>query len=246
MKTRVVVLAVVGVLGVAAVAVAGVMGYQMFFGSSEDDAVALVPAGAVVYGNIFLDPSMDQKRAIEDLLEKFPEAPNADEARNKLVDLFDEGLAEIDMNFDDDIDPWLGNQVAGWVQIPDDLGEAGAETPLVGADTPPAAFLIASDDDEAALQFVEDASANSDEELTDESYEGADYMLNEADSSAVGVVDGFLVIGSEAGFKAVVDVSGGEDNLSDTSTTALNPPSDPMTRNPSTTPTAELSASLSM
>ena len=220
MKTRVVVLAVVGVLGLAAVAIAGTLGYQMFFGSSEDDAVALVPADAVVYGNIFLDPSMNQKRAIEDLLEKFPEAPNADEARNKFVEILDEGLAEIDMNFDEDIDPWLGNQIAGWAQIPGDLmsGEAGAEGPLEGADAPPASFLIASDDDEAALQFVEEASANSDDELTDESYEGADYVLNEAENSAAGVVDGFLVIGSEEGFKAVVDVSGGEDNLSDSET----------------------------
>ncbi|HZK50599.1 MAG TPA: DUF3352 domain-containing protein [Actinomycetota bacterium] len=217
MKTRVVVLAVVGVLGVAAVAIAGTLGYQMFFGSSEDDALALVPVDAVAYGNIFLDPSMDQKRAIEDLLEKFPEAPNADEARNEFVDLLDEGLAEIDMNFDDDIDPWLGNQIAGWAEIPDDLGGAG-ESPLAGGDSPPAAFMIASDDDEAAIQFVEEASANSDEEITDESYEGADYVLNEAESSAAGVVDGFLVIGTEEGFKAVVDVSGGEDSLADSET----------------------------
>lgn len=219
MKTRVVILTVVGVLGVAAVAVAGALGYQMFFGSSEDDAVALVPADAVVYGNIFLDPSMDQRRAIGDLLEKFPEAPNADEARNRLVELLDEGLAEIEMNFDDDIDPWLGNQVAGWAQIPDDLMSGDPATaPAPEIDTVPAAFLIASDDDEAALQFVEDASANSDDELTDESYEGADYMLNEEEGSAAGVVDGFLVIGSEEGFKAVVDVSGGDDNLSDSET----------------------------
>ena len=214
MKTRVVILAIVGVLGVAAVAAAGVLGYQMFFGSSQDDAVALVPADAVVYGNIFLDPSMNQKRAIEDLLEKFPEAPNPDEARNQLVDLLDEGLAEIDMNFDDDIDPWLGDQVAGWLELPEDLG--GLQSSLEDAPpAPPATFLIASDDDDAALEFVEEASAKSDDELTDESYEGTDYKLNEADESAAGVVDGFLVIGTEEGFKEVVDVSGGEDNLAD-------------------------------
>src|SRR5919106_3858143 len=138
MKTRVVILAVVGVLGVAAVAVAGTLAYQMFFGSASDNAVNLVPADAVVYGNVFLDPSMDQKRAIEDLLEKFPEAPNADEARNKLVDLLDEGLAEIDMNFDDDIDPWFGNQIAGWIQLPEDFDGVPTDSPLEG-DDPPAA-----------------------------------------------------------------------------------------------------------
>jgi hypothetical protein len=217
MKTRVVILAVVGVLGVAAIAVAGTLAYRTFFGSAEDNAVNLVPADAAAYGSVFLDPSTDQKRAIGDLLEKFPEAPSTDEARNKLVDLIDEGLAEIDMNFEDDIDPWLGDQIAGWAQIPDALGEPSASAPA-SADTTPAAFLIASEDDDAALQFVEEASAKSDDELSEKSYEGADYMLNEADGSAAGVVDGFLVIGTEIGFKAVVDVSGGEDSLSDSET----------------------------
>ena len=218
MKTRVVILAVVGVLGFAAVAVAGTLAYQMFFGAAEDDAVNLVPADAVAYGSIFLDPSTNQKRAIGDLLEKFPEAPNADEARTKFVELLDKGLAEIDMTFEDDIDPWLGNQVAGWAQIPENLESTSTDSPLAGENAPPAAFLIASDDDEAAIQFVEDASAKSDADLTDKSYEGADYVLNEEEGSAAGVVDGFLVIGTEVGFKAVVDVSGGEDSLADSET----------------------------
>jgi Protein of unknown function (DUF3352) len=211
MKTRAVVLALVGVLGVAAVAVAGVIGYRMFFGPARDEAASLVPSNAAAYGNIFLDPSMDQKQAIRDLLERFPEAPSTDEATDQLVELIDEGLAEIDMNFEDDVDPWLGNQIAGWAQLPEDLmASAGGEAPDV-----PAAFLISSDDDDAALQFVEDASANSDDELTDRSYEGTDYKLNENEGSAAGVVDGFLVIGTEQGFKAVVDVSTGEDSLAD-------------------------------
>jgi len=214
MKTRVVILAVVGVLGVAAVAVAGTLAYQMFFGSAQDDAVNLVPADAVAYGSVFLDPSTNQKQAIGDLLEKFPEAPNAEEARNKLVDLLNEGLAEVDMNFDDDVEPWLGNQLAIWAQIPDDLGSA----PMPEIESFPLAFMIASDDDDAALQFVREVSANDDDKLTDESYEGADYMFNAEERLAFGVVDGFLTIGSEAGFKAMVDVSGGEDNLADSET----------------------------
>jgi len=218
MKTRVVILAVVGVLGVAAIAVAGTLAYQTFFGSASDDAVGLVPADAVAYGSVFLDPSTNQKRAIGDLLEKFPEAPNADEARSKLIELLDTGLAEIDMNFEDDIDPWLGDQIAGWAQLPDDLGGQMGGTAPASADTTPAAFMIASDDDEAALEFIETASANSEDELTDKSYEGADYMVNEADGSAAGVIDGFLVIGTEMGFKAIVDVSGGEDSLADSET----------------------------
>jgi hypothetical protein len=207
MKSKAVILAIVGVLGVAAVGVAGVLGYQMFFGTAEDRVVGLVPQDAVVYGHIFLDPSMNQKQAIEDILEAFPEAPNFDEARNELIEAFDEGLGEVDMNFEDDIEPWLGDQVGGFSLLPEDLAS--------GEEPPPAALLIASDDDDAAQAFIDQASAQSDENLTDESHGGVDYKLNSEEGSAAGVVDGFVVIGTEVGFKAVVDISEGEPNLAD-------------------------------
>ena len=209
MKTRVVVLVIAGVLGFAAVAVAGVLGYRMFFGAAEDDAVALVPDDALVYGNVFLDPSMSQKRAIGDLLESFSEAPTLDEARNELVDLFDEALAEIDASFEDDVDPWLGDQIAGFSMAPENLA-----TPEV-AGTPAAAFLVASDDVDAAREFLEKAASESANEFSDKSYDGVDYKFSEADESAVGIVAGFVVIGTEPGLRAVVDVSGGDPNLGD-------------------------------
>ncbi|MBA3290320.1 MAG: DUF3352 domain-containing protein [Actinobacteria bacterium] len=207
MKSKAVVLAIVGVLGVVAVGVAGVLGYQMFFGTAEDRVVGLVPQDAAVYGHIFLDPSMNQKQAIEDILEAFPEAPSFDEARNELVEALDEGLGEVDMNFEDDVEPWLGDQVGGFSLFPEDLASGG--------EPPPAALLVASDDDDAAQAFIDQGSAESDENLSDESYGGVDYKLNSEEGSAVGVVDGFVVIGSEAGLKAVVDVSEGESNLAD-------------------------------
>ncbi len=217
MKSKAVVLAIVGVLGVAAVGVAGVLGYQMFFGTSEDRVVGLVPQDAAVYGHIFLDPSMNQKQAIEDILEAFPEAPSFEEARNELVDALDEGLGEVDMNFEDDVEPWLGDQVGGFSLFPEDLASGGASDSAAhtAAEPPPAALLIASDDDDAAQAFIDQASAQSDENLSDESHGGVDYKLNSEEGSAAGVVDGFVVIGTEPGLKAVVDVSEGEPNLAD-------------------------------
>jgi len=219
MKTRVLVLTIVGVLGFTAVAFAGVMGYRMFFGASQDEAVALVPEDALVYGNVFLDPSMDQKRAIGDLLEKFPQAPNADEARNQIVDLFDKGLAEIDMSFDTDVDPWLGDQIAGFSMTPNDLMAAKpSDAAALAQNKPAAAFLVASDDDDAALEFIDEAANRGENTFTEKSYEGVDYKLSESDGNAVGIVDGYVVVGSEPGLKAVVDTSGGEPNLSDNET----------------------------
>lgn len=220
MKTRVLVLTIAGVLGFAAVAFAGVMGYRMFFGASEDEAVGLVPRDALVYGNVFLDPSMDQKRAIGDLLERFPQAPNTQEARNQLVELFDKGLAEIDMTFEADVDPWLGDQIAGFSMTPDSLIAPQASNTSVPAeqDQPAAAFLVTSDDDDAAQAFIDVASQRGDKKLTDEAYEGVDYKVSDEDGAAVGIVDGYVVIGSEAGLKAVVDTAAGEPNLSDNET----------------------------
>lgn len=221
MKSRVLVLTIVGVIGFGAVAFAGVMGYRMFFGASHDEAVALVPEDALVYGNVFLDPSIDQKRAIGDLLEKFPQAPSADEARNQLVDLFDKGLAEIDMSFDEDVDPWLGDQIAGFLMTPNDLIAAQpSDAAVLEQNAPVAAFLVASDDDEAALAFIDEAASRGDKGFTEKSYEGIDYKVSESDGNAVGIVDGYVVVGSEPGLKAVVDTSGGEPNLSDNETYA--------------------------
>ena len=219
MKSRVFILTIVGVLGFTAVAFAGVMGYRMFFGASEDEAVTLVPEDALVYGNVFLDPSMDQKRAIGDLLEKFPQAPSADEARNQVVSLFDKGLSEIDMSFDDDIDPWLGDQIAGFSMTPNDLiPSQPADAAALEENAPTAAFLVASDDDEAAQTFINEAASSSDNDFTEKSYEGVDYKLSESDGNAVGIVDGYVVVGSEPGLKAVVDTSGGEPSLSEDET----------------------------
>jgi hypothetical protein len=215
MKTRVLALIIVGALGFTAVAFAGVMGYRMFFGASQDEAVALVPEDALVYGNVFLDPSMDQKRAIGDLLEKFPQAPSTDEARNQLVELFDKGLAEIDMSFDEDVDPWLGDQIAGFSMTPNELMAAqSSDAVALAQNQPAAAFLVASDDDDAALEFIDGAASRGENNFTEKSYEGVDYKLSESDGNAVGIVDGYVVVGSESGLKDVVDTSAGEPSLS--------------------------------
>ena len=105
MKTKTLALALGGVVALAGLAYAGMVGYRTLFASASDDAVRMVPNEAFVYANVFLNPSTDQKRAIRDLLEKFPEAPNPEEAKNQLTKLFDEGLREIDATFEDDVEP---------------------------------------------------------------------------------------------------------------------------------------------
>lgn len=205
MKPRVVALLVGGLVVLGGLGAAGALAWQFFFAVAEDAAVELVPEDAFVYGNVFLDPSTGQKRAIEDLLERFPEAPNPDEAKDKLVELLDEGLAEIDATFEDDVDPWLGDQIAGFAVAPESADE-----------DPEGAFLIASEDNDAAQAFIDKAIENNPDDMsfTEESYEGVSYRRGD-DNSATGIVGDFIVIGTEEGFKSVVDVSEGPNNLAD-------------------------------
>src|ERR687892_2478005 len=80
---------------------------------SEDEAASgaseLVPAGALMYGEATLDPSGDQKEAIDSILAKFP---GGGQAGDKLKELIEKGLRESDapISFKDDIEPWLGDE----------------------------------------------------------------------------------------------------------------------------------------
>lgn len=201
MKTKVLVLVLGGIVALAGLAYAGMAGYRALFADASDNAVGLVPDEAFVYGNVFLDPSTGQKRAIGDLLEKFPQAPTPEAAKNQLTKLFDEGLAEIDATFEDDVEPWLGTQIAGF-----------AVAPKSPEEDPTGAFLIASDDNGAAQDFIDKAISKSEHEFQTKSYKDVTYRIN-PDSGAVGIVGDFVVIGGEAGFKSVVDTEAGGASL---------------------------------
>jgi Protein of unknown function (DUF3352) len=186
------------VLVVVVVLAAG-LGYAAirFFGPAQDNAVELVPKDAFVYANVFLNPSNSQKMALEDLLAKFPQAGTPDEAKDFIANLIDEGFASegIDATFDDDIEPWLGRQIAIFFTPPKTITEG-----------PSFAVLIASEDEEAAMDFARKFDT-AETDLEERSYEGVDYLADLDGEGAGGVVGDFLVIANEAGFKAVVDTS---------------------------------------
>ena len=51
---------------------------------TASSATALAPAGSLMYGEIDLDPSGDQKRAIEQLAAQFPGEGSADTEKRRL------------------------------------------------------------------------------------------------------------------------------------------------------------------
>jgi hypothetical protein len=169
----------------------------------EDEAASgaaeLVPAGSVMYGEATLEPEGDQKEAIDAILAKFP---GGGQAGDKLKELIEKGLRESDapVSFKDDIEPWLGDEAAVFVSS---IGSGG--------DPQSAAGLIATEDEEEARAALEKSAEGKVEEKT---YKDVDYLTDES-GEAGAVFDGFVVLGSEAGIKAVIDTRDGGKPLSD-------------------------------
>jgi hypothetical protein len=167
-------------------------------GSSASGAASLAPAGAVVYGEATLDPSDDQQAAIDALIDKFPGEGSAGE---RIRGLLEKAFSESDtgLSYAKDIEPWLGDRAGFFV---------ASLTP--GAD-PSAALLVATDDEDKAGDAIEKAAKANDGKAS--SYKGHDYYA--ISGGAAGVVDGWVVLGSESGFKAAVETAEGGAQIED-------------------------------
>ncbi len=117
MKVLIISLVVAVVLGGGAFAVYKVDPFNVFSDSSPAAAEA-VPANAVFYVGVDLNPSAGQKVKAVQFLDHFPafrESVDISDAESDIREpLFDEALqsSECDLNFNDDIQPWLGYKFA--------------------------------------------------------------------------------------------------------------------------------------
>src|SRR5215207_4153618 len=132
----------IAVLSVIAVPAAGCGGDD----EAASSALELVPAGSTVYGAATIKPEGDQKRAVDTILSKFP---GGGEAGDKLKGLLEKAFRESDppLSFKDDIEPWLGDEVAFFVS---DLDTQAGKVA--------AAALIATDDEDQAQATLEKAA----------------------------------------------------------------------------------------
>ena len=186
------------VLTTLLVGAAAVLTYGFLFSPAVDDAIKLIPADSKLYLNFFLDPSNSQKQALEGIIESSP-LDSADGAKKELFDLFNEPLSEQGCSVEEDFEPWVGKQVSLF------LSDFGQE--------PNGALLVATEDEDAALAAFEKCSEE-EGDYDESSYEGVDYRAT-SEGQALGIVDGYLVVGTEGGFKTVVDTSSGDASLED-------------------------------
>jgi hypothetical protein len=186
----------IAVLSVAALPAAGCGdGDEAASGAAE-----LAPASSTIYGEFTIKPEGDQKQAIESILDKFPGGGQADD---KLRELIEKGLRDSDaqFTFKDDVEPWLGGEVGFFVSGLDATG-----------DFKESAGLVATEDEDASLEALEKAAEG---EITRKTHNDVEYLIDGSDGDAAAVFEAFVVLGNEAGVKAVIDATKQDSRLSD-------------------------------
>ncbi len=174
--------------------------YLLLFSATTDRAAALAPADTAFYANIYLQPSAGQQMNLGGLIGRLPGF--ADEA--SLDDKVDQVVANLltsaglDVDYEAEVKPWLGNQVAlaGWAGEPD---------PVIVA-------IVDVKDVEAARAALADLSERTGTSADTTDYRGVEISV--AADSAYAFVDELLVIGATtAPIEAVVDVNAGAEAL---------------------------------
>ncbi len=179
---RLALLAVVSLLAAALVAGCG---------SGTKQPATLAPASALFYGEVELNPDGGQKAAVDALARKFPGSGDAGQRLSRLIE---DGLREEDakISFENDIKPWLGDRAAFFALNP---GRGGP------SEDTPAAALVATEDEDAALATVQKSEGQG----TAAEYEGVQYRRFGGPDQVAAVIDDYLVLSNERGLKAIVD-----------------------------------------
>jgi hypothetical protein len=114
-KRALVAVGAVALLGLGGAAAYGVMQFM----SSGDSAATAVPANALGYLSVDLDPSGGQKVAAYETMRKFPALKEQlgldsdEDPREWLVDAINqEAPPECKFDFEDEVEPWLGDKIA--------------------------------------------------------------------------------------------------------------------------------------
>jgi hypothetical protein len=166
-------------------------------GDLGPDPATVAPPEAPIYGEVVVGPGGDQR---DDLLAALSKITNNDDPAGLIRSAVDSSFSEQGIDFEEDIEPWLGQRVGGFLT---EISAEGAE----------GALALAVTDEGAALEAVQKAADADPATETDAAYQGVDYQVDE-DGNAVGIVGDFLVGGTEGGLKAAIDAAAG-DSLAD-------------------------------
>ena len=165
----------------------------------------MTPETTDVFMTAYLDPSLDQKMNLANLIHKFPKLQNDQEVGKRINDGLNQAFANAGLSYDIDIKPWLGSRIAFVLQA----GNNGL-----------GAVLVDSRDDgkaKAALSRFRKNEESKGLSWKDDGYQGVTISVgtSSADTSAEPQVyayfDRTVIIGnSEALVRELVDTDQGK------------------------------------
>jgi hypothetical protein len=176
--------------------------------SASADLARFAPAGTDAFGQIAVRPEGSLRESIDSILNR---VPGGDTVGDKLIASLNESLAEDDLTYEENIEPWLGEHVGGFVsQL-----RFNSKGDLDLADADAALIVETTDEDRAREELLKQEKA--DGPVRESSYKGVQILDQYAGKSpgAFAVFDGVVVGGGGPGaVRAAIDASQGE-NLSD-------------------------------
>ena len=195
------VIALVTLLGLIGGAV--VAGYLVLFSVATDRAAALAPGNSVAYLNIYLQPSTGQQMNLAGLIGRLPGFADDASLDDKIDRVVDNLLGEVGLDYNDQVKPWLGTQVAVAAWPADDAVAA-----------PGAVVIVEVKDRTAAEAAVREFVGTDGSAFLTEAYRGVD--LHVAEGTAYGFFGDMLVIGQAVeSVQAVVDTQAEGDALAE-------------------------------
>lgn len=185
------------VIALAALVVTG-CGSGASGGNEKANPAEVAPKNSLVWVTAQIRPEGSQKDAVNAIAKK---VLGVSDPGKRIGELFDQQAKKSRSKFSyaDDIKSWLGRR-AGVAVI--SLGATGSSSQ--------AALIIASKDNGKAQSAIDKLADEGSTKAAKKDYQGVGYRVSARKRTAVGVVKDFVVVGSEPGFKAVVDASKGD------------------------------------
>lgn len=184
--------------------------------SGSFDLAGVAPADSLFFADATVRPSGDVAANVDAIATKLTGSSISDQ----LTQALDDQTGSQQINYDADVKPWLGENVAifGKTDLSNtadllDTNTSGITSYSADDATETYGIAAQSTDETAAQSFIDKAAKG--EDVTDNEYEGNSYLVDQADNTVLGMIDGDVVFASdEAQFKAMVDASSG-DSLAD-------------------------------
>ncbi len=170
--------------------------------SGSEDPASLAPADSPLFVEASVRPEGELKANIESLSKTLT---GISDPGSLLVEQLDSSIAQSGQNisYETDIQPWLGEKAGIFFERYDGQNFSG-----VG-------FVVETTNSSEASDFVDKIAQTSSSPVTQNSYNGVDYITQSGDGTSVGVVGDFLVLAEDQKtFEAAVDTSEG-DSLAD-------------------------------